>query len=258
MKRESNNSGLVSNAVLTLSLSAVVFLACAASTNDEERPGSASSALAGACGCNLTSKECVLPKPESCAPDQESARVPGCGLDEGGNCVVITTNVFNSCATEGECRSLAATVMGKNCRFDDAHKCIGDPVSTGLTCSKKAANPGEDGWDVSEDCSSDPANCYGTCARLHRSAANGCRLDGVGDVQGTCVPGAVCGDGTCNGDETCSTCPGDCGECPCGDGGACGPICGDGTCNGGETCSTCPGDCGGCPCSDGGACVRSL
>jgi len=46
----------------------------------------------------------------------------------------------------------------------------------------------------------------------------------------------VCGDGTCNGTETCDTCPQDCGECP--------PVCGDGTCNGEETCDTCPQDCG--------------
>src|SRR5512136_767174 len=76
-----------------------------------------------------------------------------------------------------------------------------------------------------------------------------------------------CGDGTCNGAETCTTCPGDCGICPtCGDGtcnigetcsscpgdcGACPPSCGDLLCNGAETCSSCPGDCGACPtCGD--------
>lgn len=56
-----------------------------------------------------------------------------------------------------------------------------------------------------------------------------------------CLP--ACGDKTCNGTETCSTCPGDCGVCP--------PVCGDKTCNGTETCSTCPGDCGVCPPSCG-------
>ncbi len=52
-----------------------------------------------------------------------------------------------------------------------------------------------------------------------------------------CLP--ACGDLTCNGTESCSTCPGDCGVCP--------PVCGDKTCNGTETCATCPGDCGVCP-----------
>ena len=54
---------------------------------------------------------------------------------------------------------------------------------------------------------------------------------------GACPP--VCGDGACNGTETCSSCPGDCGACP--------PVCGDSACNGTETCSSCPGDCGACP-----------
>jgi hypothetical protein len=62
---------------------------------------------------------------------------------------------------------------------------------------------------------------------------------------GACAP--VCGDKTCNGTETCTSCAGDCGVCP--------PKCGDSTCNGSETCTSCPGDCGACPASCGdGAC----
>jgi len=57
-------------------------------------------------------------------------------------------------------------------------------------------------------------------------------------------PAAVCGDGSCNGTETCSSCPGDCGACPPPPPA---PVCGDGVCNGTETCSTCAGDCGACP-----------
>ncbi len=49
----------------------------------------------------------------------------------------------------------------------------------------------------------------------------------------------ACGDRVCNGTETCSSCPKDCGICP--------PACGDGVCNGTETCSSCPKDCGICP-----------
>lgn len=48
----------------------------------------------------------------------------------------------------------------------------------------------------------------------------------------------MCGDGQCNGDETCQSCPGDCGVCP--------PECGDGQCNGDETCDSCVQDCGAC------------
>ena len=57
---------------------------------------------------------------------------------------------------------------------------------------------------------------------------------------------AMCGDHTCNGTETCTSCPADCGACMT-------PRCGDGTCNGSETCTTCADDCGACPpmCGDG-------
>ncbi len=34
-----------------------------------------------------------------------------------------------------------------------------------------------------------------------------------------CVPAPSCGDGSCNGSETCSTCPADCGTCPASGGG---------------------------------------
>jgi hypothetical protein len=47
---------------------------------------------------------------------------------------------------------------------------------------------------------------------------------------------AVCGDGTCNGSENATTCPADCNTAA---------SCGDGTCNGTETINTCPADCGG-------------
>ena len=53
-------------------------------------------------------------------------------------------------------------------------------------------------------------------------------------------PEPGCGDGECTADETCNTCPADCG--------ACDPICGDGTCDTGETCGSCPQDCD--PCGD--------
>jgi len=62
-------------------------------------------------------------------------------------------------------------------------------------------------------------------------------------------PTFYCGDGSCNGGETCSSCSTDCGTCP--------PTlyCGDGTCNNGETCSSCSRDCG---CSSGYRCSNGV
>ena len=47
-----------------------------------------------------------------------------------------------------------------------------------------------------------------------------------------------CGDGSCDWNEDCSSCPDDCGPCQ---------WCGDGSCNNGEDCSSCESDCGACP-----------
>jgi hypothetical protein len=69
------------------------------------------------------------------------------------------------------------------------------------------------------------------------------------------VADPFCGDGSCNGGESQSSCCGDCG-CPSGQScqsGSCvvDPYCGDGSCNGGETESSCCTDCG---CSGGNSC----
>lgn len=99
--------------------------------------------------------------------------------------------------------------------------------------------------------------------------AQSCNASGAGFDACVCTArdagaSARCGDGTCNGTETCSSCGVDCGACAsarCGDGtcngaetcttcsddcGACAARCGDGTCNGSETCTSCSDDCGAC------------
>jgi hypothetical protein len=48
-----------------------------------------------------------------------------------------------------------------------------------------------------------------------------------------------CGNGTCDPNESCSSCASDCGSCI---------YCGNGKCDGNETCQSCSQDCGSCPC----------
>src|SRR5262245_50492870 len=60
-----------------------------------------------------------------------------------------------------------------------------------------------------------------------------------------------CGNGRCDGSESCSSCPADCGACS---------TCGDGVCDASESCGTCEHDCGTCRVSDvcgDGACTGS-
>lgn len=63
-----------------------------------------------------------------------------------------------------------------------------------------------------------------------------------------CGPcGTECGDTICNGDENCETCVQDCGECPV--------DCPNDICGVGESCENCPQDCGACPCDcNSGSC----
>ena len=65
----------------------------------------------------------------------------------------------------------------------------------------------------------------------------GMPMAGCGDDDATVDP--VCGDGVCEGSETESSCPEDCGLCP--------NLCGDDVCSPTETCEQCTVDCGTCP-----------
>ena len=69
--------------------------------------------------------------------------------------------------------------------------------------------------------------------------------DGVGGPFQVTIDGPppICGDGTCDFDEDCSSCAADCGEC------ASSSYCGDGTCDFDEDAAFCPEDCS--TCGDG-------
>jgi YD repeat-containing protein len=81
----------------------------------------------------------------------------------------------------------------------------------------------------------------GTCVGASQNSFN-CPAD--------CGPVHTCGDGICQWEEDCSSCPQDCGACACGN-----SVCEPGA---GESCETCPQDCGACPAgSESRAIVRS-
>ncbi|HEV8324180.1 MAG TPA: hypothetical protein VG389_21355 [Myxococcota bacterium] len=140
---------------------------------------------------------------------------------------------------------------------DPGESCDGKDLG-GESCATLGLAGGPLGCSIGE-CVFDTSSCTG---------GGGCG-DGIcngGETCSTCAAdcGTCCGNGICSGTETCSTCPSDCGAC-CGNGvcgggetcsscpgdcGACGPVCGDFSCSGGETCTSCPTDCGSC-CGNG-------
>jgi hypothetical protein len=80
--------------------------------------------------------------------------------------------------------------------------------------------------------------CKNGMTEATTDCTQGCQVGGTGQDQCKGVA-IVCGNGQCEGSETCGSCAQDCGTCP--------PVCGDGTCQAGETCGGCTKDCGACP-----------
>ena len=148
----------------------------------------------------------------------------------------------------------------------------------GLECTQLCFEHGDCGDDLGcvphedegcDDCACEDAVCAQMpgCCNNHWTTQCVNLCTAAGSCQGVAAP--ACDDGACNGEETCGTCPQDCGACPaCGDGacsgaeacgtcpqdcGVCAGGCGDAACGGVETCTTCPADCGACPadCGDG-------
>lgn len=155
--------------------------------------------------CPVTCGDAVCEAPETCAD---------CAQDCGECPPVCGDGTCNGDETPETCSE--DCLVANNCCVDHGGLGCTDPTIEACVCA-------EDSWCCENEWDS---YCVGEVEEF------GCSV---------CV--AVCGDSSCNGDETCDTCPADCGVCP---------VCGDGTCNGDEECDVCVDDCGVCPfCGDG-------
>ncbi len=203
--------------------------------------------------------------------------------DDGDECT------GDDVCTDGQCEGatdLCPAICGDS-TCDATEDCTSCPADCGAcppVCGDTVCDEGESCETCPQDCTCDAGDCCqeGPVGQCTDQAVVDCvcaedsyccnyEWDStcIGEVNefgcGFCP--AICGDYDCTGDETCETCPDDCGECVvCGDGtcswqedceecpedcGAC-PFCGDGTCDWDESCTSCEGDCGVCPsCGDG-------
>lgn len=199
-----------------------------------------------------------------CTGSNTYLKVDDCTLNSFGNgCSNVGThNVNMTCPTGGGSGSCVGSAPGRlGCQNTS-------PVSTTTTtclCTAGGQSCSGDGSPCSNPNSpynSGSCSCNTTTSGLH------CNPPDQNTTLGCCLAGTYCGDGTCNGAETCGSCPADCsafcGSTPvplCGNGivnsgencvncpddvGTC-DFCGNGTVDSGETCSNCPQDAGQCP-----------
>ncbi len=203
---------------------------------------------------------------EDCCPPPDSCTFCGDGTCNGDeNCEKCGKDCCPSKCPDGRC---SADETKETCPEDCAGTCQEH------SCGDGTVDPGEecdDGNTISGD------GCSSTCTNEEDHCGNGTCDEDKGEDCTSCEQDCgechKCGDGTCNGTDTCENCPGDCGACEskCGNGiietgeqcdppneTTCNsdcqeiipPKCGDDICNGTEDCSICPNDCGAC-CGNG-------
>lgn len=152
-------------------------------------------------------------------------------------------NATQSCLCAGTAMTGVQTCASDGASFG---ACAGCPMPTAcMAGTTRTCSCPTGGMMGTQTCVAD-GSTFGACGPCNTVARCG---DGSCSGNETCSScstdcgacAARCGDGMCNGTETCSSCAADCGPCMSS------PRCGDGTCNGAETCSTCSDDCGACP-----------
>jgi formylglycine-generating enzyme required for sulfatase activity len=175
-----------------------------------------------------------------------------CGMD-GGACLDCAH--FRMSCVEQEC----AVVCGDGrchedetcatCQADCGCKVCGETCEEGhcLFTACVGRECGNDGCGgTCGNCTVCGETCLAGLCQFTSCAERECGADGCGGSCGTCADHYVCesgsclyvpwcGDGTCDSDEDCDTCPQDCGGC-----------CGNGACEPwfGEHCESCLEDCG--------------
>ncbi len=216
-----------------------------------------------ACVCATDSFCCSTSWDSTCASECTSCNTLSCG---DGKC----TQEEKELGCVQDCPKTAGCGDGTCGGTETCSSCVKD---CGMCPSKGVAVCGDKTCQSTENC----ATCPGDCGKCGDYACV-CKNDGFccktkfdstcatacGKCAGGPCPVSSCGDGLCNGGETCDSCSSDCGACKCGDGkcsvgedcakcpGDCGACkCGDGKCTTGEDCAKCPGDCGACKCGNG-------
>jgi len=214
--------------------------------------------------CDAKYKENSCSCLEDCLDDPNSCSACECG-DTGGNCQCDA-----DCVQQGNCCPNACGLCGAcpavcgNGKCEYGEDCEGCPLDCGECCGngKCEAQYSEDSCSCLADCPDDPEACS-DCECGAGGGNCGCGADCIADdtccanncqLCGNCAP--ACGDGECNGEETCQACPDDCGDC-CGNG-LCEAQYAEDSCTCPEECPDDPLSCSSCECGDsGGACSCS-
>lgn len=172
-----------------------------------------------------------------CDGTKDNALLPCPGQNEQcqtGMCVCLPQCAGKVCGDNGCGSTCGLCPAGKSCQSG----------TCAVVCGDTQCGPGEDVCNCPGDC---PGGCDGCCQDGSCKPGvdnSSCGRDGgactMCDGGRTCQNHAceyVCGDGVCAvlANETCASCPADCGQC-----------CGNGACDHSETSCTCIADCGTC------------